>query len=180
MSKAQELQERGVQLMKQRDYEAAAKLFQQAHEAFLEEGKTDMAAEMQVNIGLVHRSLGENQQALELMQQAFRTFQELNDAKRSAIVLGNLGGVYVALGDREQAHNAYRQAADIFDELGEKEMYGQTLLAIGDLQVREGKLTVGAATYQVGLENIGNLSASQKVIRFLSGIVNRFSNRAGS
>ena len=173
MTSPEELQEQGVKLYKQHDYEAAARLFQQAKDAYAGADRPDMAAEMQVNLGLVHRSLGEHQQALEAMQAALSIFQEQEDALRSAQVLGNMGGVYVALGDKEQAYNCYREAADTFEELGERDLYGETLVAMGDLQVRDGKLTSGAATYQVGLEQMDDLTTTQRIIKRLSGFVNR-------
>ena len=61
----------------------------------------------------------------------------------------------------------------MFEEQGEKKLYGETLIAMGDLQVRDGKLMVGAATYEVGLEQLDNLSASQKVLKGLLGIRNK-------
>lgn len=173
MSTAHELQEQGVKLFQQKDYEAAARLFQQAHNEYTAASQHDMAAEMQVNIGLVHRTLGENQQALDMMQSALNTFQEMEDALRTAQVLGNMGGVYAAMGDKEQAYTCYRQAADIFDELGQQKLYGETMLAMADLQVREGKFFSGAATYEVGLEQLDELSASQKVLKGLLGIRNK-------
>jgi tetratricopeptide (TPR) repeat protein len=175
MPTAQELQDQGVKLYKQRDYEAAARVFQQAQDAYNAEGKPDMAAEMQTNIGLVHRSLGEHQQALDVMQEALSTFQEQNDSLRVAKVLGNMGGVYAQLGDKEQAYNCYRQAADIFKEVGDKKLYGETLVAMGDLQMRDGKIMTGAATYEAGLDNLDSLSASQRVIKGLMGIRNKLS-----
>lgn len=179
MSQAQEFQQQGVKLFQQHDYEAASRAFRQAQEAYEADGDKGMVAEMQTNIGLVHRSLGENQQALESMQAALVTFQEMNDGRRAAMVLGNLGGVYVALGDREQAYNCYRQAADIFEEIGEKKLYGETLIAMGDLQVRDGKVLAGAATYEVGLENLDELSASQKIIKGLLGFRNKLTGGGG-
>jgi tetratricopeptide (TPR) repeat protein len=173
MSSANDLQQQGIKLFQQRDYEAAARVFQQAHEGYVAEGMRELAAEMQSNIGLVHRALGENQQALDAMQAALRTFQELGDQLHSAQALGNLGGVYVALGDKEQAYNCYRQAADVFEALGEKKFYGETLIAMADLQVKDGKLMQGAATYEVGLENLDHLSASQKVLKGLLGVKNK-------
>jgi tetratricopeptide (TPR) repeat protein len=176
---AAEFQEQGVKLFQQRDYEAAARAFMQAQEAYVTENRKDMAAEMQTNIGLVHRALGENQQALDAMQAALLIFQELTDRLRGAKVLGNMGGVYAALGDKEQAYNCYRQAADTFEEMGEKKLYGETLIAMGDLQVRDGKLMAGAATYEVGLEQLDNLSAGQKVIKGLLGIRNKLTGSGG-
>lgn len=179
MSTAHELQEQGVKLFQQKDYEAAARMFQQAHDAYKGDSQADMAAEMQVNMGLVHRALGENQQALDMMQSALRVFQEMADALRTGQVLGNMGGVYAALGDKEQAYTCYRQAADIFDELGQKKLYGETMLAMADLQVREGKILSGAATYEVGLEQLDDLSASQKILKGLLGIRNKISGSGG-
>lgn len=179
MSTAHELQEQGVKLFQQKDYEAAARMFQQAHDAYKGDNQPDMAAEMQVNMGLVHRALGENQQALDMMQSALHVFQEMSDALRTGQVLGNMGGVYAALGDKEQAYTCYRQAADIFDELGQKKLYGETMLAMADLQVRDGKLLSGAATYEVGLEQLDDLSASQKILKGLLGIRNKISGSGG-
>jgi len=173
METAKELQDQGVKLFQQHDYEAAARLFQQAKDAYGEVGQEDMVAEMKVNIGLVHRSLGENQQALEIMQEALRTFQEQEDMLRTAQVLGNMGGVYKALGDKEQSFASYRQAADIFKEMGENELYGETLLALGDLQLRDGKIFAGATTYRIGLENIPNLTPTQRIIKSLSTMIDR-------
>ncbi len=180
MSTAQELQEQGVKLFRRREYEEAARIFRQAQEAYLADGQPDMAAEMQTNLGLVHRSLGENQQALDEMQAALRIFQERDDPLRAAKVLGNMGGVYAALGDREQAYNCYRQAADIFAELGEKKLHGETLLAMADMQVREGKLGRGAATYEAGLGELDQLSPSQKVLKGLIQFRNKLTGGGGT
>jgi len=180
LSTARELQEQGVRLFQQKEYEASARLFQQACDQYEAEGQRDMAAEMQTNLGLVHRALGENQQALDQMQLALRTFQELNDPLRAAKVLGNIGGVYAALGDKEQAYNCYRHAADVFHELGEKRLYGETLIAMGDLQVRDGKLMTGAATYEVGLSQLDELSPSQRILKGLIGIRNKFTGGSQS
>jgi tetratricopeptide (TPR) repeat protein len=174
MASAKELQEQGLKLFQQKEYEAAKRLFEQARDQYEADGQPDMAAEMNVNIGLIHRLLGESQRALEILREALTVFQDLNDQLRVAKVLGNLGLVYRGLNDNEQAYNAYRSAADIFETLGEKQLYGETLVALGDLQVREGKLGAGAATYEVGLDNLDELNASQKILKGLIGIRNRF------
>lgn len=173
MSSAQELQAQGVKLFGQKDYEEAARIFAQALEQYQAEGKDTLAAEMQVNLGLVHRALGEQQQALDAMQAALHTFEMANDRLHTAMTLGNIGGVYSALGDKEQAYNCYRNAADIFNELGEKKLHGETLVAMASLQMRDGKISAGAATYEVGLNELDELSASQKMLKGLIGIRNK-------
>ena len=75
MSSAQELQDQGVKLFGQKEYEAAARTFAQAMEQYEADGNKALAAEMQVNLGLVHRALGEHQQALDVMQEALHTFE---------------------------------------------------------------------------------------------------------
>ncbi len=173
MTAAADLQAQGIKLFQRKDYEAAARVFHEAKAAYEAEGKPDLAAEMQVNIGLVHTSIGEHQQALDAMQAALPAFQEIEDQRRIAMVLGNMGRVYVALNDHEQAYTCYRTAADIFGALGEKQLYGETLRAIGALQLKEGKFGAGAATYQASLDDQDSLTPAQKVIRGLSGVVSR-------
>lgn len=176
MSTADSMKEQGVALFNQHDYEAAARAFHEAKEAYAENNDHDMVAEMQVNIGLVHRSLGESQQALDMMQKALRHFQDAGDDFRTGQVLGNLGGVYQALGDKEQSELSYRQAANIFNDLGKEELYSDTMMALGALQVRNGNWFAGAATYQVALENRENLTGTQRIIKSLSNFINNFSS----
>jgi len=173
MSKGDELKEQGLKLHQQHDYEAAARLFQQAQEAYTADGSNDMAAEMQVNIGVIHRVLGENQQALDAMQSALRIFQDMGDQDRVAKVLGNMGGVYTALGDKEQAYTAYREAADIFEELDDKQNYGETLVAMGYLLIGNGKWFAGATTIGDGLKFKDKLSANERIMKGLAGVIGR-------
>ncbi len=177
MSTADALKQEGIALFQQADYEAAARKFHQAEDAYAEAEQPDMVAEMKVNIGLVHRKLDEPQQALDLMQEALRTFQELGDQFRAAQVLGNMGGVYEALGDSENAHKSYRMAADTFRDMDEEILYSETLMAIGALQVRAGELFKGFATYQVALERRDDLNTRQRVLKFFSSNITRVTNR---
>jgi tetratricopeptide (TPR) repeat protein len=180
MNNADELKERGIALFEQHEYEAAGRAFQQAKDLYADAARADMAAEMKVNVGLVHRALGEFQQALETMEEALRTFQEDGDQLRIAQCLGNLGGVYLALDDKDRAELSYRQAANLFKELGEQDFYSNTMMALGAMQIRSGKFFMGAASYQVALENRTHLSGTQKVIRALSGLANRLSGGSSS
>lgn len=170
---AQALQAQGVKLYEQHDYEAAARLFRKAQEAYEESEEKMLAAEMRTNIGLVHRALGQHQLALDEMQAAHDVFVDAGDLLRTAQVLGNMGGVYLAIGDKEQAYNCYRQAADHFEALGERVMYGETMVAMAKLQFKDGKIWPAAATYEVGLENLDHLSFSQKILKRLIGVRNR-------
>lgn len=173
MSHADELRDKGIQLFHQYDYEAAARTFQQAREAYAEAEQPDMVAEMKVNIGLVHRSLGETQQALEMMQEALNMFRDTGDELREAQVLGNMGGVYSALGDKEAAEKAYRQATGIFLSHDKTELYADTMLALGTMQFKALKISDAAISYQVGLQYKQNPSGTQKILKWLVSLINR-------
>ncbi len=173
MTDPNELQQQGVKLFRQHEYEAASEIFQQAREAYQQANQPDMAAEMQVNIGLVQRALGRHDQALALMREALQIFQEMGDRKREAQVLGNMGGVFAAQRDTEQAMTCYRQAAETFKALGEEEFYGQTLLAIGDLQIKSGHVMAGAAAYEAGLQSLKEVSGPQKILKGLMNVKRR-------
>jgi tetratricopeptide (TPR) repeat protein len=173
MSRADELRDKGVELFHQYDYESAARTFQQAREAYAEAGQDDMVAEMKVNIGLVHRSLGETQQALEMMQEALNMFRDTEDELRQAQVLGNLGGVYSALDDKEKAELSYRQAASIFLDHGKNNMYADTMMALGTMQFKSGNISGGAVSFQLGLERKDNPTGTQKILKSLVNLINR-------
>jgi len=173
MADGKTLQDSGTKLFLQKDYEAARQVFQQAVDAYEAETEPLLAAEMKINIGLIHRTLGENQSALDVMLEALRVFETAKDQRRMAMALGNLGGVYRELDDHEQAHNCYRRAADLFQELGEKQMQAQTLEAIASLQMKEGKIGTAAATYEAALGDLNQLKASQKLLKGMLGLKNR-------
>ena len=175
MATATELKQQGMDSYSRKDYDEAARLFQAAQEAFkTEEDKQVDAAEMSVNLGLVHRAKGEHQQALEAMESALSLFQEQGDALRTAQVLGNMGGVYLELNDNEQAFGCYRQAADVFQELGETQMYAQTLKAMAAIQVKSGKMMHGASTYEEALQHLdGEMNRPQKLLKRVIGWRNK-------
>lgn len=170
---ADQLKEQGIELYNQYDYEAAARIFQEARDAYAADGRTDMVAEMKVNIGLTHRALGEAQQSLELMQEALRVFEEMDDKMRMAQVLGNLGGTYVALNDKEQAELSYRQAAVLFDELGENELYAETMATLSSMQMRGGRLVLGSASYQGAMQRTKKMTFVQRFMNWFTRMVTR-------
>jgi tetratricopeptide (TPR) repeat protein len=175
MATGADLQDQGTKQFMQHEYETAADLFKQAASAYESEGKKDLAAEMQVNLGLVDRALGNYDNAIKLMNDAKQVFVELSDKSREAQVVGNLGGVYLAQGNNEQAVTLYREAADTFRDLKDDERYGQTLLAIADVQMKGGKFNQALITYEIALDSLGkdNLNFRQKVLKGLIDVKNR-------
>jgi tetratricopeptide (TPR) repeat protein len=177
MPTGEELKNKGVAQFMQGDYEDAADTFKQAIAAYEGESKSDMVAEMQVNLGLALHSMGESEQALEQMNMAHAVFAQINDQSRTAQVLGNMARVYAKLGNSEQAMTNYREASALFMELGDEENYGQTVLAIADLQMRSGQLMKAAATFEVGLDYIKNPTGRQKMMKRLLGVRNKLTGQ---
>jgi tetratricopeptide (TPR) repeat protein len=170
MPTGDELKQKGVEQYMQGDYEEAADTFRAAIAAYEDAGVADMAAEMQVNLGLALHSIGEHEPALEQMNMALAVFNQINDQHRRAQVLGNMARVYAKMGNSEQAMTNYREASAIFIELGDEQNYGETVLAIADLQFRSGQLMKAAATYEVGLDYIKNPNTRQKMMKKLLGV----------
>ena len=81
--------------------------------------------------------------------------------------------VYAKMGNSEQAMTNYREASAIFIEMGDEENYGQTVMAIADLQFRSGQLMKAAATYEVGLEYVKHPNTRQKMMKKLLGVRNK-------
>jgi len=175
MPTGDELKEKGVQQFMQGDYEDAAATFREAIAAYESAGANDMVAEMRVNLGLALHSVGEHEPALDQMNQALAVFTQINDEHRRAQVLGNMARVYAKMGNSEQAMTNYREASSIFIEQGDEQNYGETVLAIADLEFRSGQLMKADSTYEVGLDYIKNPNARQKMMKKLLGVRNKIS-----
>jgi len=180
MPQADELKEQGIKQFMQQKYQDAAATFQQAIEAYEAQDAAGMAAEMRVNRGLALHSLGQYDAALELMHQALAVFRQMNDALRTAQALGNLGRVYAKIDNTEQAITNYREASAIFAELGDDENYGETVLAIADLQVRSGNVMQAAATYEIGLDYVKKPSTRQRLMKNLINVRNKMGGGVGA
>lgn len=173
MSTGSELQSKGIRLFEGGKYDEAATIFAEAIQAYQSENKPELSAEMQVNLGLTKRELGDFEGAVEDMQAGLAYFRESGIRLREAQALGNMALVYTKAGDHEQAQTMYREAAAIFRELGEDQFYGETILALGDMLFRAGKLQEALAIFEVGLEHIRNKNHRQKVMKQLLILKNR-------
>jgi tetratricopeptide (TPR) repeat protein len=173
MSEGKVLQSRGIQQYQNQDYEAALETFQAAFQAFQDEGEPLHAAEQQVNMGLTYRALEKHDEALEQMQAGLASIREHGDRRLEAQALGNMALVYARQDNDEQAATMYREAATIFRELKDDENYGETILALGDLQFRSGKMVQAVASYEVALDYIKNPNQRQKMMKGLLVAKNR-------
>ena len=73
---------------------------------------------------------------------------------------------YFASGSRSrspQIEGERKLEAALFREAGDDDNYGETVLALADLQFKSGDLMQAVATFEVGLEHIHNPSQRQAV-----------------
>lgn len=167
MSTGSELQSKGTRLFEKGSFQEAVEVFAEAIAAYRSEDNAQMAAEMQVNVGMCKREMELYDDAVKEMQVSLAYFDEHGPQIRKAQTMGNMALAYAKLGDTEQAQTMYREAGSIFRELGEDEQYGETVLALADMYFRAGDMMLAAATYEVGLDYIKNLNHRQKMMRQL-------------
>jgi tetratricopeptide (TPR) repeat protein len=175
MSTGSELQIKGIRLFESGKYAEAAETFASAVAAYQAEGNTQLAAEMRVNLGLAQRELGDFKTAVAEMQTGLAHFRAAGDRLHEAQTLGNMALAYSKAEDHEQAQTLYRDAARIFREIGQDDYYGETILALGDMQFRAGKLLEALATFEVGLDYVRNKNQRQKLMKQLLLLKNRIS-----
>jgi len=87
------------------------------------------------NLGNVQRHMGNYARALEYHDAALTLKRELGDRSSEAFSHQNQGLVYQAMGDRPAALAAFERALAIRESLGDDRGAGQTLIAIGQVQM---------------------------------------------
>lgn len=181
MSTGSELQIKGIRLFESGKYQEAAETFAAAIAAYREEGNEQLASEMRVNLGLAKRELGDYEAAVTEMQGGLLHFQQNGDKLHEAQTFGNMALAYLRADNHEQAETMYREAARLFREIGEDGYYGETILALGDMLFRAGKLLEALAIFEIGLDHIKEKNQRQKVMKQLLVLKNRISGeqRAG-
>jgi tetratricopeptide (TPR) repeat protein len=173
MSTGNELKIKGMRLFQEKHYDQAIETFREAVTAFEGEENADQVAEMQVNLGLSLRNAKQYEDAIEEMQKGLRYFQEHGDQHREAQALANAATAYAELDEKEQAETMYRTAAQIFRELGDDDSYGETILALADMQFHSGDYVLAVSTFEEGLKHIRNKNHRQKMMKQLLIAKNR-------
>ena len=173
MSDGAQLQAKGIREFQRGDYEKATATFEEAITAYEKEKNPVSVAEMKVNLGLCHRETDALEKAIALMEEGLAIFREHEDKHREAQVLGNLALAYSRQENDEQATTLYREAAALFREAGDDDNYGETVLALADLQFKSGNLVQAVGTFEAGLEHIRNPNQRQKMAKQLLVVKNR-------
>ena len=69
------------------------------------------------NLGIVHKTRGELDDAVSMYQQALAIYEELGSKEGMANTYGNLGNVHKTRGELDEARKVWVESIRLFDEL---------------------------------------------------------------
>ena len=84
-----------------------------------------------MNLGKMHRSLGDYEKAIELYKQSLSIAKEIRDRDSEGAAYTNLGNVYDSLGDYKNAIEFCQQSLSIAKEIGDKNLEQRTYNNLG-------------------------------------------------
>lgn len=166
-SSAENLKQEGMRLFNLGANDEALEHFERALDQCIQSGDTLQAAEIQNNIGVVHRTEGRLAEAEAALVAAKQAFSEAGDKDREAQTVGNLAPLYIKQGKHEEAMEAYREASRLFGEVNDHDRRGEILMALGLLQFDTGQRQEGLMNYESGIMLIKKPSPKQKRLRSL-------------
>lgn len=113
-------------------------------------------------IGNMHRTLGDNTQALPLLNECIALYQQTSDLIGLADAHNDLANTHYDLGQLDLADTHYRAGAEIKERIGD--VYGQAMIAnnLGELYRLQNKHNEAIESYQHSLhkfEQLGSLHA---------------------
>src|SRR5207237_10634316 len=91
------------------------------------------------NIGLVHKTLGDNQKALDFFNQALELRRDVNDGPGEGVTLSDLGSLYAQVGEEQKALDLYRKSLQLSRAGIDKSTESSTLLRIALINVKCGE-----------------------------------------
>lgn len=160
---SKKLQEQGVALFRKGKFEAALQKFYEALEAAA--GQIKQTAEINNDIGVTHKQMGNYQAAHQALDEAMARFSQLQDKKGEAQTLGNRASVYEAEGQLDKAVDTYKKSATMLEEAGESEMAMYVWQAVSRLRTKQGQYIAAIGAYEEGIENMPEGSLKRKVLQ---------------
>lgn len=139
------------QLYDSANVQASIALFEQAHAAYVAEGKRAQAAGVANDLGVVYYLAGRRDEARKTLQDALALFEELGDGLGQAKATGNLAQLLNQAGDKPGAERNYQRAAELFHQVGEKMMEYDTYRALSQMQLQSGRWLEALASFDRAL-----------------------------
>ncbi len=169
MSDGQSLQDEGLKLYRNGQYEEAAAKFLEAQQAYSVANDQPNAAERANDRGVCWRQAAKWDEATAAFTEARSMFQALNDAKGEGQVVGNLAALADSQNDKDHAAELYLEAIDLLEKAGAKDLAKDTYTALSRLRLKRRDFMGAIGAYDAGIDEIEKPSVMQRVVRRILG-----------
>ncbi len=166
-----QLAEQGKNAFKDKKFEEAVKLFEQAAEGFTSAQNSLMAAEMKNNVSVALVQLERYQEALHAALNTDVVFAAANDIKREAMALGNQAAALDGLRRYDEAIAKYERSADLFGQAGEGDLRAMVSKSAAAIKLKTGKITESAFKMMGALEAKDTPSIFERILRFFLRLI---------
>jgi tetratricopeptide (TPR) repeat protein len=165
-SQPDQLAEQGKQAFRNRNFDEAADLFNQAAEGYTLGRDGLMAAEMRNNASVALLQAGKPQDSLAAAQDTDQVFAEAKDIKRQGMALGNQAAALEALNRYAEAIEKYDLAAQLFAQAGEGDLRALVMKSSAAIKLKTGKVTDSAFKMMGSLEAKEHPSFFERILKF--------------
>jgi tetratricopeptide (TPR) repeat protein len=150
-----------------RNFQAAAKLYQAAAESYCAKGDDISRAEMANNCSVAYLNGGEAGLALQATQGSEQVFEKIGDLKQQGMAIGNQAAALEKLKRQDEAVQAYQRSAELLEAAGEYELRAYVMKAMSMLQLRQRRYLEAYATLRAGIMGVKHPNVKQRLLRSL-------------
>ncbi len=168
-----DMRSRGLASYQEGEYDTAIAAFAEARNRLKEIGDRHGEAEMLTNLGVAHQRMGKFEPAQLAFEESLELFTALGEPEGQAVAFGNLGNLLMIQGDSARAVGYLERATDIFGELGQHEQATATWTILARAYLKERQWLDAIAAYDQSLFQTERLSASQRLMKSLIGVLLR-------
>ncbi len=109
-------------------------------------------AEAQLNLGLVHYEMGQDDAAMMRLSDALASASKAKAAELQGLAYNARGNIHRRAGAHDKAIEDYRQATAAWTSLGRQDFAAVSVMNVGYCQVMQGKTDAAAVTLQGALD----------------------------
>lgn len=161
-----QLEAQGKQAFENKNFAQAARLFQQAAQAYTLKQSGLQAAEMMNNASVAFLQAGKIDEALQAALGTDETFASAKDIKRQAMALGNQAAALEALSRYDEAIQKYEQAAELFAQIHEGDLRAMVMKSAAAIKLKTGKIADSAFKMMGSLDVKKNPTFFERILRF--------------
>ncbi len=159
-------------LLEMGKYNEALVKYQEAFNLVTQVNDVTRQATYCINIGDLHRRLGDVQGAMTWCSMGLQYAEATGDIAKKAPALANLGALASQMGQSQQALQYYGEALRLNDQLGNLSDKAQILNNIATAYVNLGNYAEALKHFDVGLQIAERLGDQERKIRLLANIGN--------